>query len=818
VVNAQPVLAPTFTQSTCSNTTNAVNLGLSFNGTPNGYSVTWNPTPASVTSNTQTAAQNLNAGATNVTVTATGGCSATTSFAMNSVVVPTMTLTNVTGSYSLTCNTPSITMAASSSYTNGSLNYFWSSLTFTANTPTVNIVQTGTYNVCATDPVTSCSVCQTFTINQNLVAPTSSVDPVNQVITCGSSLATFTGVALSTTVNIVHEWYCPQAPPPIGPPSFTNGNVVSPFSTNCGPGTYTYIIRDITNGCTVTKTVSINSVSGFPSFQTTSSTNYSVGCTPLNQTTLNIVNAQTTSSAAAQFLFLPPGTPSAVPVPTNVFIGNPSTITAIPGAWTVVVQDPNNGCQTALPVNILQNTIAPHAAANFAPATQTLTCYNPTILATGSSSTQGSTVSWQVPSTPPVIPSPTIILGTPTGPPTHSTNFSYATYTLIVTNTVNACVTTQTVLVNQNFRVPTPSISAVSNPTSINCTGVPVQISYTNNAAQSLIPAAVATVVSWAGPAPQVSVTTGAQYPATVPGIYTLTVQDNKNGCINTATRTIIDNTQPPVLSPVTNTAILDCAANSATLIANVVGGNTNHKFWYRNYPVGTAFFPGNATTPPLGTSSGTVLVDLPGYYNYVVTNTITGCKTTGEFSVIVGGLTASFTAEPEVGFAPLLVNFTNLSSTSVSSASITTLWSFGNGSSFTSSTGINPATTYTAPGTYTVLLAASKGACFDTTFKVIKVEIPSKLEVPNVFTPNDDGSNDVFFLKVQNITEITALIYDRWGNKVYDVTSETGNIAWDGKSLNGKICPPGTYFYIIKGKGKDGQEYEQKGNVSLYR
>ena len=111
-----------------------------------------------------------------------------------------------------------------------------------------------------------------------------------------------------------------------------------------------------------------------------------------------------------------------------------------------------------------------------------------------------------------------------------------------------------------------------------------------------------------------------------------------------------------------------------------------------------------------------------------------------------------------------------------------------------------------------------NKGSCRDTVVKVINVEMPSKLEVPNVFTPNGDGSNDLFFLKVANISEISALIFDRWGNKVFESTSSTGNIEWDGKNLSGKELPAGTYFYTIKATGKDGTEYEKKGNVSLYR
>jgi flagellar hook assembly protein FlgD len=52
----------------------------------------------------------------------------------------------------------------------------------------------------------------------------------------------------------------------------------------------------------------------------------------------------------------------------------------------------------------------------------------------------------------------------------------------------------------------------------------------------------------------------------------------------------------------------------------------------------------------------------------------------------------------------------------------------------------------------------------------------------------------------------------------MYDVTSNTGNIGWDGKNLSGKEVPVGTYFYILTATGKEGTTYEQKGTVSLYR
>ena len=124
----------------------------------------------------------------------------------------------------------------------------------------------------------------------------------------------------------------------------------------------------------------------------------------------------------------------------------------------------------------------------------------------------------------------------------------------------------------------------------------------------------------------------------------------------------------------------------------------------------------------------------------------------------------------------------------------------------------------YTQPGTYTITLFASKGICIDTAARVLRVDIPSLMEVPNVFTPNGDNANDLFFLKASNLEEISVNIFDRWGNVVFYSVSATGNIEWDGKTRSGKDAAEGTYFYVIKASGKDGVPYEKKGTLSLYR
>jgi gliding motility-associated-like protein len=176
----------------------------------------------------------------------------------------------------------------------------------------------------------------------------------------------------------------------------------------------------------------------------------------------------------------------------------------------------------------------------------------------------------------------------------------------------------------------------------------------------------------------------------------------------------------------------------------------------------------------------------------------------------------ASFEVDKIEGFAPLSINCANTTITHKPLTSSTPLWTFGNGKSQVG--GNNATTTYIAAGTYTVRLFSSKKGCVDTAYKIVKVEMPSKLEVPDVFTPNGDGNNDVFFLRTASLNEINAIVFDRWGNKVYETKSNTGNIAWDGNNSKGNECAAGVYFYIINATGKDEQTYAQKGNISLFR
>jgi gliding motility-associated-like protein len=88
-------------------------------------------------------------------------------------------------------------------------------------------------------------------------------------------------------------------------------------------------------------------------------------------------------------------------------------------------------------------------------------------------------------------------------------------------------------------------------------------------------------------------------------------------------------------------------------------------------------------------------------------------------------------------------------------------------------------------------------------------------LVVPNVFTPNGDGSNDLYRISGKNIIEFNCTIFDRWGLQMYywdDIRN-----GWDGTNAN-KMVPDGTYFYIINAKDIDYKEIKKQGFLQLFQ
>jgi gliding motility-associated-like protein len=89
-------------------------------------------------------------------------------------------------------------------------------------------------------------------------------------------------------------------------------------------------------------------------------------------------------------------------------------------------------------------------------------------------------------------------------------------------------------------------------------------------------------------------------------------------------------------------------------------------------------------------------------------------------------------------------------------------------------------------------------------------------LIMPNVFTPNSDGTNDVFKAgSMRNINSLNILIFNRWGENIFQ--SSNLNFAWDGQIENHK-CPEGVYFWVIQYVDNNGNKHDLNGTVTLLR
>lgn len=124
-----------------------------------------------------------------------------------------------------------------------------------------------------------------------------------------------------------------------------------------------------------------------------------------------------------------------------------------------------------------------------------------------------------------------------------------------------------------------------------------------------------------------------------------------------------------------------------------------------------------------------------------------------------------------------------------------------------------NPIASPTITTTYYVTIIDSAG-CSKTDTVTIDVEC-GNLFVPDAFSPNGDGKNDYLYVRDACIKTMDFVIYDRWGNKVFETNDI--NMGWDG-TYNGKPMNTGTYVYYVKATMYDGTTAEQKGNVALVR
>lgn len=274
-------------------------------------------------------------------------------------------------------------------------------------------------------------------------------------------------------------------------------------------------------------------------------------------------------------------------------------------------------------------------------------------------------------------------------------------------------------------------------------------------------------------------------------GGYTYQVQD-ANGCTANGTFSVTANA-----SPIASTNVLSevaCAGgNEGSVEINLSGGAAPY-----SYAINSGVAQSN---PIFAQLSG-------GNYTYTATDA-NGCAASGTFII----------ADP----APLGINAGNtesivqgssatLTAATLSGAPVSYVWSPTDDLDCATCVSVTA-----SPPISTVYQVTATDANGCTARDSVMVEVSPALAVlvPSAFTPNGDGMNDLLKPTVRNVPTYTFVLYNRWGQKVYE--GNESSAGWDGQ-LNDTPQETGVYVYYFNGTDASGQEIIRKGNIAIIR
>jgi gliding motility-associated-like protein len=259
----------------------------------------------------------------------------------------------------------------------------------------------------------------------------------------------------------------------------------------------------------------------------------------------------------------------------------------------------------------------------------------------------------------------------------------------------------------------------------------------------------------------------------------TYTVTGTSGSCTGTAVATV---TMQSALEIEVNSLTM-CAGNNATLVAE----GADSYAWSN------------------GSTSDSINVSPETTTSYTVTGIKNSCSGTAVATVTID---TSFTI--------------SVNSQIISAGSEATLTANG-ASSYHWSTGDSTNQVVVKPNvTTSYMVAGTANGCRDTAIATVVVVNDTAqnikcvdLFVPNAFSPNNDGLNDIEFVLGNCIAKMQFIIFNRWGEKVFESTNPKE--AWDG-TFNGEKMNTAVFVYYLKATLITGEEIVQKGNISLLR
>jgi gliding motility-associated-like protein len=395
--------------------------------------------------------------------------------------------------------------------------------------------------------------------------------------------------------------------------------------------------------------------------------------------------------------------------------------------------------------------------------TQSVTITNFSISATSATACAGTTATLTASGATNYTWTPASALSSTSGSVVTGSPIVTSSYTVI--GLANGCVASQVATINI---LNNPIISVLSESM---CIGQ--SASLTANGAVSY---------TWS-PSSNLSAANGSVVIGTPPATNTYSVfGESSDGCISSSTATITVINQPTL--SITSPTI--CFGKTATLTATGASSFT----WSPAYGL-------NATTGSIVTStSDTTIV-------YTIIGNLLGCLDTITTSVIVNPLPTVIINSSSNSF----IYTPGEDLTLLGSGGVSYVWSNGSTDS--------KLPIYQTEQTQYCLKVTDANSCVNQKCVTVDLKTESTLYIPNAFTPNEDKLNDLFLILGTNITEFKILIYNRWGELLFESTDITKG--WDG-TYNGENVGNGIYVYSLKAKGIDDKTYKVIGKLNLMK
>lgn len=250
---------------------------------------------------------------------------------------------------------------------------------------------------------------------------------------------------------------------------------------------------------------------------------------------------------------------------------------------------------------------------------------------------------------------------------------------------------------------------------------------------------------------------------------------------------------------PSFTTSAINCNSTPGTINATVAGAGSYSYLW---------------ATSPVQTSATLNGFSGSGYF-VTITETASGCFFDTSITIPGYGIINSlFSINPNLSCIPFENN--PITFIDLSLGATQGYWQISDSTTLPYTPGENPEHTFAEPGNYTLTLhVENAGNCPDEYSKEICILPPVIIFVPDIFSPNGDGLNDVLYARVKGAADFNFIVYDRWGEKVFETTDP--NIGWDG-NYKGRVSEQGVYVWYLKASRADGEAQNQKGDVTLVR